>query len=91
MATKSAPRTKKAEKNNDQLFPLFLKNLSSDDISEFATAALKLTNWLKVDKAYYPKARPKASMTRISFRVYTHPQPTRLLIVSRYALSDWVF
>ncbi|KAI1796895.1 hypothetical protein LXA43DRAFT_878726 [Ganoderma leucocontextum] len=59
MATKPQSKTKRAERNNDQLFPLFLNTFSTGAAPEFATTADKLANWLKVDKAYYPKARPK--------------------------------
>ncbi|PIL35492.1 hypothetical protein GSI_02220 [Ganoderma sinense ZZ0214-1] len=59
MATKPHSKTTKAERNNDQLFPLFLNTFSKGTASEFATTAEKLAHWLKVDKAYYPKARPK--------------------------------
>ncbi|KAI0636025.1 hypothetical protein C8Q77DRAFT_609008 [Trametes polyzona] len=49
---------KSAERTNDKLFPIFLKNLSSDNLAEFTTAAEKLSGWLSKDRAYYTKARP---------------------------------
>ncbi|KAH9847656.1 hypothetical protein C2E23DRAFT_889757 [Lenzites betulinus] len=52
------PITKNAERNNDKLFPVFQKNLSSNSSTEFGTAAEKLSGWLSRDKAYYTKARP---------------------------------
>ncbi|CDO69722.1 hypothetical protein BN946_scf184687.g7 [Trametes cinnabarina] len=58
----SISRTATAEKNNDRLFPIFQKNLSSDNLLEFATTAEKLAGWLSRDKAYYPKARPMILM-----------------------------
>ncbi|TFK93654.1 hypothetical protein K466DRAFT_80661 [Polyporus arcularius HHB13444] len=51
-------RAKKAEKNNETLFPLFIKHLASSTLNEFSTTAEKLAVWLSVDRAYYPKARP---------------------------------
>lgn len=53
--------TKNAERNNDKLFPVFQKNLSSNSAIEFGTAAEKLSGWLSRDKAYYTKARPMVS------------------------------
>ncbi|OJT06650.1 hypothetical protein TRAPUB_2508 [Trametes pubescens] len=58
MSDKNASIVRNAERNNDKLFPIFQKNLSSDNLAEFATAADKLSGWLSRDKAYYTKARP---------------------------------
>ncbi|TBU33370.1 hypothetical protein BD311DRAFT_433298 [Dichomitus squalens] len=58
MAAIHQPRTKKAERINDQLFPLFFRTFQTGTVAEFATTADKLANWLKVDKAYYSRARP---------------------------------
>lgn len=66
MATKPHSRTTKAERNNDQLFPLFEKTFASGNASEFATTADKFAHWLRVDKAYYPSARPKVSSRALS-------------------------
>ncbi|RPD60163.1 hypothetical protein L226DRAFT_535092 [Lentinus tigrinus ALCF2SS1-7] len=58
MATKVPTRARKAERNNESLFPIFLKHLASDNVKDFTTTAVKLANWLGVDKAYYQNARP---------------------------------
>ncbi|KAI0649037.1 hypothetical protein C8Q79DRAFT_948576 [Trametes meyenii] len=59
MSGKIASMARNAEKNNDKLFPIFQKNLSSDTLPEFATTAHKLAGWLNSDKAYYANARHK--------------------------------
>ncbi|KAI0663864.1 hypothetical protein C8Q70DRAFT_1050487 [Cubamyces menziesii] len=58
VVTSAVVSAKSAEKNNDKLFPIFQKNLASDNLQDFTTAAEKLAGWLSKDKAYYPKARP---------------------------------
>ncbi|KAI0325298.1 hypothetical protein GY45DRAFT_1438496 [Cubamyces sp. BRFM 1775] len=58
VVTSAVVSAKSAEKNNDKLFPIFQKNLASDNLQDFTTAAEKLAGWLSKDRAYYPKARP---------------------------------
>ncbi|KAI0775126.1 hypothetical protein BD413DRAFT_294326 [Trametes elegans] len=58
MSEKVASMVRNAERNNDKLFPILHKNLSSDSLPEYTTAAEKLSVWLSKDKAYYKKARP---------------------------------
>ncbi|KAI0833584.1 hypothetical protein BC628DRAFT_1426212 [Trametes gibbosa] len=59
------PMIKNAERNNDKLFPVFQKNLSSNSSTEFGTAAEKLSGWLSRDKAYYSKARPQTAQETV--------------------------
>lgn len=68
MSDKNASIVRNAEKNNDKLFPIFQKNLSSDNLAEFATAADKLSGWLSRDKAYYTRARPMVSISHGELR-----------------------
>jgi hypothetical protein len=45
--------------NNEKVFPVFEKKLSSDDEETFCSSAGKLAIWLGSEKAYYETARPK--------------------------------
>ena len=81
MATRPHSKTTKAERNNDQLFPLFDRTFSAGTAPEFAATADKLAHWLKVDKAYYPSARPKVSScaSRLANRLISFDGPDRRL------------
>ena len=61
MSARPSSTHRRAETTNEQLFVIFQRNLAGDILSEFATAADKLNQWLQVDKAYYSKARPTVS------------------------------
>ncbi|KAL1949566.1 hypothetical protein VTO73DRAFT_8447 [Trametes versicolor] len=85
MSDKNASIVRNAEKNNDKLFPIFQKNLSSDNLAEFATAADKLSGWLSRDKAYYTRARPMiiSLMETAHETVLRHSRSTAPFHVSR--------
>jgi hypothetical protein len=48
--------------NNEKVFPVFAKKLSSADEEVFCTTAGKLSTWLNSEKAYYSAARPNVSI-----------------------------
>jgi len=61
-----SPQQAAAIKNNEKVFPVFAKKLSSNDKELFCSAIGKLSTWLSSEKAYYAEARPKASLTLMS-------------------------
>jgi hypothetical protein len=63
-----SPQQAAAITNNEKVFPVFAKKLSSNDGNTFCNAAAKLSKWLNSDKAYYAAARPKVSLSVLSFK-----------------------
>lgn len=56
-----SPQQAAAITNNEKVFPIFAKKLSTDDEGTFCHTAGKLSMWLSSEKAYYTAARPKVS------------------------------
>lgn len=56
---------KAAITNNEKVFPIFVKKLSSDKEDVFCSTATKLSAWLNSEKAYYPDARPNVSIAAL--------------------------
>ena len=62
-----SPQQAAAITNNEKVFPVFANKLSSNDGKTFCNAASKLSKWLNSEKAYYAAARPKVSLSVLSF------------------------
>ena len=54
-----SPQQAAAIKNNEKVFPVFEKKLSTDKEDLFCVTTSKLSMWLNSEKAYYAEARPK--------------------------------
>jgi hypothetical protein len=46
---------------NEKVFPVFTKYLSSSNLEHFKSYAIKGAKWLSSERAYYEQARPKVS------------------------------
>jgi hypothetical protein len=58
--------------NNEKVFPVFAKKLSSADEEVFCTTARRLSTWLNSEKAYYPAARPNVSIALLFLDLINH-------------------
>lgn len=57
--TVMSPQQAAAIRNNEKVFPIFEKKLSTNKEDLFCSSATKLSAWLNSEKAYYAEARPK--------------------------------
>ena len=60
-----------AMKNNQKIFPIFQKRLSTNDMAQWLSTANKFATWLDSDKAYYSAARPHVTFTSFYFLLHT--------------------